>query len=480
MESKRIFIGRGEGPCYLEGRYANRHGLIAGATGTGKTITLQGLAESFSELGVPVFLADVKGDLAGLAQPGEARADLLERAAAVGLSDFQPNAYPVVFWDVFGERGHPLRATISDMGPLLLARLLDLNDTQAGVLTLLFKYADDQGLLLLDLKDLKALVAHAHDNTAVLGKEYGNVSKATLGILQRELLGLEQQGAEHFFGEPMLDLGDFLQTTLEGRGHINILAAERLYQQPRLYAAFLMWLLAELFENLPERGDAELPKLVFFFDEAHLLFANAPRALVEKVEQVVRLIRSKGVGIYFITQNPLDLPETILGQLGNRVQHALRAYTPREQKSVRAAAETFRARPGLDVATVITELGVGEALVSTLSDEGVPSPVERARIRPPRSRMGAISAEERAAIIQRSPFRDRYGQMLDRHSAYEMLAARANSASRTEAGVFSEEVQDFFQRAAQSALRAASSELGRKVGRQLLRGILGSLTKSGR
>jgi DNA helicase HerA-like ATPase len=362
MSSKQILIGKGDTPCFLEGRYANRHGLIAGATGTGKTITLQILAEGFSDLGVPVFLADIKGDVAGMSQAGADNPKLVERAAKIGVDGYRMQAYPTVFWDVFGEQGHPVRATISDMGPLLLARLMDLNDVQEGVLTLLFKYADDNGLLLLDLKDLRSLVSYATDNTAQLGKDYGNVTKQTLGILQRQLLALETQGADKFFGEPALKLEDFMQTTLEGRGHINILAADKLYQQPRLYATFLLWLLSELFENLPERGDAELPRLVFFFDEAHLLFNDAPKGLLDKVEQVVRLIRSKGVGIYFVTQNPLDLPDTVLGQLGNRVQHALRAFTPRDQKAVKAAADTFRAKPGLDVATTITEMGVGEAL----------------------------------------------------------------------------------------------------------------------
>jgi DNA helicase HerA-like ATPase len=476
MADHRILIGKGEVPCYLEGRYANRHGLIAGATGTGKTVTLQGLAEGFSDLGVPVFLADVKGDLAGLAQTGADSPDLARRAADLGVEAYRPEAYPVVFWDVFGEQGHPVRATVSDLGPLLLSRLMDLNAVQDGVLALLFKYADDHGLLLLDLKDLRALISHAVDHAAELGKDYGNVSKQTLGILQRELLKLEQQGAEQFFGEPMLDLGDFMQTTLDGRGHINVLAADKLFHQPRLYATFLLWLIAELYENLPERGDADLPRLVFFFDEAHLLFDGAPKALLDKVEQVVRLVRSKGVGIYFITQNPLDVPETILGQLGNRVQHALRAFTPRDQKAVRAAAETFRAKPGLDVATVIGELGVGEALVSTLIEGGVPSPVERARIRPPRSRMGAISAEERQAVIQRSPHRDRYIDAIDRESAYEMLARRSQPlATKAELG---DQLQDFLEGAAKSAMKAASSEFGRKIGRSLLRGIMGSLEKS--
>ncbi len=475
MTTYRILIGKGEGPCFLEGRYANRHGLIAGATGTGKTVTLQCLAEGFSDLGVPVFLADIKGDLAGLAVAGADHPKLADRARDLGLVDYRPQAYPVVFWDVFGQQGHPLRATLSDMGPLLLARLLNLTEIQSSVLTLLFKYADDKGLLLLDLKDLRALIAYAVDNTAELGKDYGTVSKQTLGILQRELLALEQQGAESFFGEPALALDDILQTTPEGQGYINILAADQLYQQPALYATCLLWLLAELFENLPETGDAERPRLVFFFDEAHLLFDEAPKVLIDKVEQVVRLIRSKGVGVYFVTQNPLDVPETVLGQLGNRVQHALRAFTPKDQKAVRCAAETFRARPGLDVATALTELAVGEALISTLIEGGIPSPVERARVCPPRSRIGAITPEERQSILSRSPCRARYEVALDRESAYERLRGRATATAGE--GAMSDELQGFLTKAAKSAINAASSELGRKIGRQLLRGILGSLSK---
>ena len=475
MTANQILIGKGDLPCILEGRFANRHGLIAGATGTGKTVSLQVLAEGFSDLGIPVLLADIKGDLAGLAMPGTENPKLAQRAADLGLTDYRPHAYPVVFWDVFGEQGHPVRATISDMGPLLLSRLLNLTDIQQSVLTLLFKYADDHALLLLDLKDLQSLISHAVENTAELGKQYGTVSKQTLGILQRELAALEHQGADYFFGEPSLQLEDLLQTTLEGRGHINILAADKLFLKPRLYATFLLWLLSELYENLPERGDAELPRMAFFFDEAHLLFDDAPKVLIDKVEQVVRLIRSKGVGVYFITQNPLDVPEKILGQLGNRVQHALRAFTPKDQKAVKAAAETFRAKPGLDVATVITELGVGEALISTLIEGGVPSPVERARVCPPHSRMGAITPEERQAVIGRSPYRDRYAERIDRESAHERLTARA-TASMSSSGLGTE-LQDFLEKAAKSAMSAASSELGRKIGKQLLRGILGSLGK---
>ena len=472
MTTNNLLIGRGEAPCHLETRYANRHGLIAGATGTGKTVTLQVLAEGFSSLGIPVFLADIKGDLAGLAMPGAADPRLAERAAALGVEGYAAQACPVVFWDVFGAQGHPVRATISDMGPLLLSRLMNLTDIQDSVLNLLFKYADDQGLLLLDLKDLRALLAYAAEHVAELGKDYGTVSKQTLGILQRELMALEQQGAKHFFGEPALQLDDLMQTTLDGRGHVNILAASQLFLSPRLYATTLLWLLSELFENLPERGDAALPRLVFFFDEAHLLFDDAPKVLVDKVEQVVRLIRSKGVGVYFITQNPLDVPEKILGQLGNRVQHALRAFTPKDQKAVRAAAETFRSKPGLDVASAITELGVGEALISTLVEGGVPSPVERAKVCPPRSRMGAITPEERQGIMQRSPYRERYTERLDRESAEEVLSARAGGG----AGM-GDELQGFLEKAAKSAMSAASSELGRKLGKQLLRGLLGSLSK---
>ncbi|MDI1301038.1 MAG: DUF853 family protein [bacterium] len=488
--SNQILIGKGDVPCFLEGRYANRHGLVAGATGTGKTVTLQILAEGFSDLGVPVFMADIKGDLAGISQKGVENPKFAERAARLGVTDYGNRAYPVVFWDVFGEQGHAVRATISEMGPLLLARLMNLNDTQEGVLALLFKYADDNGLLLLDLKDLRALVSFAVDNTGAFGRDYGNVSKQTLGILQRELLTLEQQGADRFFGEPALKLEDFMQTTLEGRGHVNVLAADKLFQQPKLYSTFLLWLLSELYENLPEQGDSDLPKMVFFFDEAHLLFNDAPKALLEKIEQVVRLIRSKGVGVYFVTQNPLDIPDTVLGQLGNRVQHALRAFTPRDQKAVKAAAETFRAKPGLDVATAITELAVGEALISTLGEGGVPSPVERAKVIPPRSRLGAITVEERNTIMQRSPFKSRYDAVLDRESAYEKLTARskekaaeadAEIQAKAEAKVArttTREPDSVWETAAKSAVRAASSEVGRNIGRQLLRGLLGSLQKS--
>ena len=407
---------------------ANRHGCITGATGTGKTVTLQRLAEGLSHIGVPVFLADVKGDLSGLAAPGELSTKLKERLSAQGFSEPKFEANPVTFWDVWGEQGHPVRATVSDLGPLLLARLLNLNDTQEGVLTLAFKVADDKGLLLLDLKDLRALLTFVADNQAAFKTQYGNVSAASVGAIQRALTQIEQQGGERFFGEPMLDVNDLLQTDVNGRGIINVLAADKLLQTPRVYACFLLWLLAELFEQLPEAGDLERPKLVFFFDEAHLLFKEAPKALLEKIEQVVRLIRSKGVGVYFVTQSPLDIPETVLGQLGNRVQHALRAFTPRDQKAVKAVASTMRPNPKLDIEQVITELAVGEALVSFLDEKGTPSVTERAFIAPPGSRIGPISPPERAALLQASVVRGVYEQTVDRESAFETLRRRAQGA----------------------------------------------------
>jgi DNA helicase HerA-like ATPase len=422
-----ILIGAGEHPCLLTLSRANRHGLVAGATGTGKTVTLQVLAEGFSRAGVPVFCADVKGDLAGISQPGKPNPKLEARARDLGEADFAYEPAPVVFWDVFGQQGHPLRATVAEMGPLLLARMLELNEVQEGVLSIAFKLADDEGLLLLDFKDLRAMLSHVADRADELRGDYGQVSKATIGTIQRKLLQLEQQGAENFFGEPALALADMMLLTPDGRGAVNVLAADKLVQSPRLYACFLLWLLSELFEELPEAGDLEKPKLVFFFDEAHLLFNDAPKALVEKVEQVVRLIRSKGVGVYFVTQNPLDVPQTVLGQLGNRVQHALRAFTPQDQKAVKAAASTFRPNPRVNVEQVISELAVGEALVSTLGADGTPSPVERALICPPRSRIGAITADERAAVIARSPLAGRYETAVDRDSAYERLAGRATT-----------------------------------------------------
>src|SRR5688572_20055257 len=402
---------------------ANRHGLITGATGTGRTVSLKTLAERFSRIGVPVFMADVKGDLSGLGAAGGGNAKVAERAAALGI-ELRYEACPVVFWDVFGTRGHPIRATVSDLGPLLLARLLQLNDTQEGVLNLTFKIADDAGLLLLDLKDLRAMLQHVGEHAAELTTEYGNVSAASVGAIQRGLLTLETQGVEQLFGEPMLNIDDLIQTA-DGRGVVNILAADRLMTSPKLYATLLLWLLAELFERLPEIGDAEKPRLVFFFDEAHLLFADAPRALLEKIEQVVRLIRSKGVGVYFVTQNPLDIPDAVLGQLGNRVQHALRAFTPRDQKAVRSAAETMRPNPAFAIEQAITELGVGEALVSLLDEKGRPGITERALIVPPGSQLGPLPDAERARLIAESPLAGFYEKAVDRESAYEKLKARA-------------------------------------------------------
>ena len=424
-----ILIAAGDAPCLLHLPTANRHGLIAGATGTGKTITLQVMAEAFSAAGVPVVCADIKGDLSGIAMPGKPNPKLESRAAKLGVTDFAYRASPVVFWDVFGQQGHPIRATIAEMGPTLLARMLDLTEAQEGVLNIAFALADDEGLLLLDFKDLRAVLGHVAERASELGTEYGNVSKASVGTIQRKLLMLDQQGGETFFGEPALELADLMLLTPDGRGAINVLAADKLIHSPRLYATFLLWLLSELFEELPEVGDMEKPKLVFFFDEAHLLFNDAPKALVEKVEQVVRLIRSKGVGIYFVTQNPLDLPQTVLAQLGNRVQHALRAFTPADQKAVKAAAETFRTNPRLNVTSAITELEVGEALVSLLDGKGIPGIVQRAKVAPPRGRIGPVTPEERAELMQRSPLAGRYEQALDRDSAYEMLNGRAHTVA---------------------------------------------------
>ena len=403
---------------------ANRHGLITGATGTGKTVSLQVIAERMSGIGVPVFMADVKGDLAGMSQAGATSPKLAERLKQIGVEAPAFSAMPVVFWDIFGEQGHPVRATISDLGPLLLSRILNLNETQQGVLTIVFKLADDNGLLLLDTKDLRALLQYAGDNAPSLQTSYGNVSAASIGAIQRGLLALEQQGGGVFLGEPMLNIDDLLQAE-GGRGNINILAADRLMQSPKLYATMLLWLLSELYERLPEVGDRDKPKLVFFFDEAHLLFTDAPKALLDKIEQVVRLVRSKGVGVFFVTQNPLDVPDIVLGQLGNRIQHALRAYTPRDQKAVKAAASTMRANPKIDTEKVITELGVGEALVSFLDEKGRPAIVERAFVLPPASRIGPITAEERKAVIDRSPVKGVYDKLVDRESAYEKLAGRA-------------------------------------------------------
>jgi DNA helicase HerA-like ATPase len=460
---------------------ANRHGLIAGATGTGKTVTLQVIAEQFSRIGVPVFMADVKGDLSGISQPGATKPKILERVKLLGMEDFVPAGWPVVFWDLFGEEGHPVRTTISEMGPLLLSRLLMLNETQSGVLTAVFRIADDNGLLLLDLKDLRAVLDHVGTRAADFRTVYGNISSASVGAIQRGLLALEEQGGEKFFGEPALELDDLLHTDGNGRGVVNILAADRLMQHPKLYATFLLWLLSELFERLPEVGDRDKPVLLFFFDEAHLLFTDAPAVLLEKIEQVVRLVRSKGVGVYFVTQNPLDIPDAVLGQLGNRVQHALRAFTPRDQKAVRAAATTFRTNPKLDTEKVITELGVGEGLVSFLDAKGVPGIVQRGLVRPPMSQIGPITPDQRSALIRGSNIGAHYTEEIDRASAYERL-----QSSVERKGPFSGPDSPAPQRRSRPAGRQPDTilettaktvmrEAGRQISRQLVRGILGTL-----
>jgi DNA helicase HerA-like ATPase len=479
-----IFIGKGNQPVYLLPRLANRHGLIAGATGTGKTVSLQILAEAFSRRGVPVFMADVKGDLSGLSQAGKTHPKLQERAETIGLEGYSHEAFPVIFWDLFGKQGHPVRTTVSEMGPLLLSRMLGLNDIQEGILYAVFRIADDQGLLLLDMKDLRALLAFAGENAKDLRLEYGNISGASIGAIQRRLLVLEQEGARQFMGEPALDLFDFMRIGSRGYGNINILAADQLMQTPKLYATFLLWLLSELFEELPEIGDPELPRLVFFFDEAHLLFKGAPQALVDKVEQVVRLIRSKGVGVFFVTQNPLDLPDPILGQLGNRIQHALRAFTPRDQKAVRAAAETFRSNPAFDAVAAIQELGVGEALVSTLGGKGIPGRVERVLIRPPASQLGPATRAERAAVMETSIFRNRYDQPLDRRSAYEMLNERAAKAAQQQDAATAEKParktparRSNRQGVMEAMLKSIVRSIGSSLGRQISRGVLGSILK---
>ncbi len=474
---------------------ANRHGLITGATGTGKTVTLQTLAEHFSRIGVPCFMSDVKGDLSGISQPGGGNAKVAERVAMLKLESFAHQDYPVTLWDPFGEAGHPVRATISDMGPLLLSRMLDLNETQSGVLNLVFKVADDSGLLLLDLKDLRAMLAFVGENAKQFTTEYGNVSAASIGAIQRGLLALESQGGDRLFGEPMLNIDDLMQTH-RGRGVVNILAADRLMQSPKMYATLLLWLLADLFENLPEAGDLDKPKLVFFFDEAHLLFTDAPDALVEKIEQVVRLIRSKGVGVYFVTQNPADVPDKVLSQLGNRVQHALRAFSPRDQKAVRAAAETMRDNPALDEATVITELGVGEALVSFLDAKGRPGVVERAFIVPPQGQIGPITDAQRRQLMQTSLVAGVYDKTVDRESAHEILKARAEKAA--EAAAAEAEVKqrakaqpetgmggvlgDILggrggrrESAVEAMAKSAARSIGSQVGNAIIRGVLGSI-----
>lgn len=474
-----IIIAKDTEEIHLLPKMSNRHGLITGATGTGKSVTLRVIAEAFSRLGVPIFMADVKGDLAGMCHVGGDNPKVAERAQQFGLTDFAYTAYPVVFWDVFGEQGHPLRTTISEMGPLLLGRILNLNDTQGGVLSLVFKVADDNGLLLLDLKDLRAMLTFVADNAKLLTTEYGNVSAASVGAIQRRLLELEQQGGDKFFGEPALDMSDMMQTDEKGRGVINILAADRLMQSPKLYATFLLWMLSELFENLPEVGDPEKPKIVFFFDEAHLLFDEAPAALLQKIEQVVRLIRSKGVGVYFVSQNPLDIPDVVLGQLGNRVQHALRAFTPRDQKAVKAAATTFRVNPDINTEEAITQLGVGEALVSMLDEKGTPGIVRRALIAPPQSRLGAISPDERRAVIRSSLIAGHYEAAVDRESAYEMLKERREQAEaalqqqtrQSQPSPVVNETTKILGAFATSAARAVGSSLGR----QIIRGVLGSM-----
>jgi DNA helicase HerA-like ATPase len=506
MAVEGLLIAKGDKDLFLLPKMANRHGLVAGATGTGKTVSLQVMAENFSRIGVPVFMADVKGDLAGIGRPGTATPKIQERIGLLKLDGHAFEGCPVTFWDIFGEQGHPVRTTVSDMGPLLLSRLLNLNDVQSGVLSIAFRVADDSGLHLLDFKDLRAMAQFAGDHADEFETEYGRVSPASIGAIQRGLLTLEEQGADRFFGEPGLNLDDLMQTDANGRGMINILAADKLMLSPRAYSTFLLWLMAELFERLPEVGDVDKPRLVFFFDEAHLLFADAPSALLEKIEQVVRLIRSKGVGIYFVTQNPLDIPDVILGQLGNRVQHALRAFTPRDQKAVKSAAETFRQNPRVDVETVITQLGVGEALVSFLDEKGQPGIVERAYVLPPHGRIGSITPPERQAIIQGSLIYGHYERAVDRESAYEMLKARAEREAAAQAqqaqpapygypypqapqpgpGRTPRPYPDYSQAPRRPAGRprdtlmeamakSAARSVGSQLGRSILRGVLGSI-----
>lgn len=478
-----MFIGQAEQPVFLLPQMANRHGLVAGATGTGKTVTLQGLAEAFSNIGVPVFAADIKGDLSGISQPGKTHPKITERVNLMRLDDFQFSGFPTTFWDVFGEQGHPVRTTISDMGPLLLSRLMNLNDTQQGVLTLIFRVADDNGWLVLDLKDLRAMLQFVAENASEFQTLYGNISSASVGAIQRRLLVLEDQGADKLFAEPVLNLDDLLQTDVQGKGIINLLAADKLMHSPQLYSTFLLWLLAELFEQLPEVGDPEKPKLVLFFDEAHLLFDDAPKALLDKIEQVVRLIRSKGVGVYFVTQNPTDIPDSVLGQLGNRIQHALRAYTAKDQKAVKAAAETFRDNPAFSTTEVITEMGVGEALVSMLDEKGSPQIVQRTMIKPPQGQIGPITPQQRLQLMQNSLVAGVYEKMLDRESAHEILAERAEKmqqaalAEQTEAAketvkpARKSNRESVFEAFAKSAMRSVGSQIGRR----LVRGIFGSL-----
>lgn len=476
-------IAKGDGEISLLPKMANRHGLITGATGTGKTVSLRVLAEQFSAIGVPVFLADVKGDLATISQPGGENPKVNERIKDLGLKDFRFEGYPVTFWDVFGEKGHPMRATVSEMGPLLLSRILNLNETQSGVLNAIFKIADDNGLLLLDLKDLRAMLQFAGDNASKFRTEYGNISTASIGAIQRNLLVLEEQGGDRFFGEPALDINDLMQTDANGKGVVNIITADRLMQSPNLYATFLLWLLAELYERLPEVGDPPKPKLVFFFDEAHLLFEDVPKALEDKIEQVVRLIRSKGVGVYFVTQNPIDIPDTVLGQLGNRIQHALRAFTPRDQKAVKVAAETFRANPKVDTTKAILELAVGEALVSVQDEKGVPTMVEKAWILPPRSRLGTLTPDEQAKLIKASVIYGHYEKAVDRESAYEKLKEKAAQGEREEEQEKpkkGKEPQSETAKYIGAAVKSAAHAIGSQIGRQIIRGVLGSIFGGGR
>ncbi|MEP9370980.1 helicase HerA-like C-terminal domain-containing protein [Mesorhizobium sp. KR1-2] len=502
VQEDSIFIGASrkpddtyQRPEELLLKYGNRHGLITGATGTGKTVTLQVLAEAFSNAGVPVFCADIKGDLSGIAAPGEAKDFLLKRAEAVKLDPYELRETPAIFWDLFGEQGHPIRATISEMGPLLLSRLMNLSDAQEGVLNIAFRIADEEGLLLLDLKDLQSMLAHMATRSAELSGRYGNVSKASVGAIQRSLLVLEQQGGANFFGEPALRIADIMRTARDGRGAVNVLAAEKLMTNPRLYSTFLLWLMSELFEQLPEIGDPERPRLVFFFDEAHLLFNEAPKALLERVEQVVRLIRSKGVGVYFVTQNPLDVPETVLAQLGNRIQHALRAYTPRETNAVKTAADTFRPNPDFNTFQAITNLGTGEALVSTLEEKGIPSMVQRTLIRPPSSRIGPLTPEERRRVMNASPVAGQYDQMIDRESAFEILQKRAGQGGQQgeveknggwtlpdfgngpSGGRSGQPRPSNRQTVTEAAVKSVVRSVGSSLGRELVRGILGILRK---
>ncbi|GLQ55015.1 helicase HerA-like domain-containing protein [Devosia nitrariae] len=487
----KLYLGTSTRPEYLTLKYANRHGLVTGATGTGKTVTLQIMAEGFSRAGVPVFAADIKGDLSGIAMEGTPQDFIAKRAQTIGFADFAYGPTPTIFWDLFGKQGHPVRTTVSEMGPLLLSRMLELNDTQEGVLNIAFKLADDEGLLLLDLKDLRALLVAVQERAKEVSVKYGNVSTASIGAIQRALLVLEQQGGENFFGERALEIADLMRTTSDGKGYVSVLAADELMRSPRLYAVFLLWLLSELFEQLPEVGDPEKPRLVFFFDEAHLLFDEAPKALIDKVEQVVKLVRSKGVGVYFVTQNPADVPESILAQLGNRVQHALRAYTPREQKAVRVAAESFRPNPEFSTEEVITQLGTGEALVSVLEEKGIPSVVGRTLIRPPSSRIGPITPEERRAIVAASPVGGLYDRTIDRESAFEVLAERAErkqeaeeqarldgerlKAERTRQTAPSRRYTR--QTPAEAAINSLARTVANRLGSALVRGILGSLSR---